>query len=89
MTYGELRRIPAGWVTSHVIDDAFNNARFEFGKKFMDEPVSDYDLRTIRERAIHFGEPLPAALTQVAIADPHASDCATWVGEPCKCSLRP
>jgi hypothetical protein len=62
MTYGELRRTPAGWVTSHVINDAYSNARFELGKNFMDEQVSEYDLRTIREKAIHFGEPIPSAL---------------------------
>lgn len=62
MTYGELRRIPAGWVTSHVIDDACNNARFELGKNYQDELVSEYDIRTIREKAIHFREPVPPAL---------------------------
>ena len=66
MTYGELRAIPAGWVTSHVINDAFNNARFDLGKNFRNEPVSEYDLRTIREKAIHFGEPVPSALAEVA-----------------------
>ena len=66
MTYGELRAIPAGWVTSHVINDAFNNARFGLGKNFRNEPVSEYDLRTIREKAIHFGEPVPSALAEVA-----------------------
>jgi hypothetical protein len=49
MTYGELRAISAGWVTSHVINDACDNARFELGKNFKNEPVSEYDLRTIRE----------------------------------------
>jgi hypothetical protein len=63
MTYGELRVISAGWVTSHVIDDAYNNARFGFGKNFRSQPVSEYDLRTIREKAIHFGEPVPEALS--------------------------
>jgi hypothetical protein len=62
MTYGELRAISAGWVTSHVINDACDNARFELGKNFKNEPVSEYDLRTIREKAIHFGEPVPSAL---------------------------
>ena len=66
MTYGELRALPAGWVTSHVIEDAFNNARFELGKNFKNEPVSESDLRTIREKAIHFGEPVPPALAEVA-----------------------
>jgi hypothetical protein len=63
MTYRELRAIPAGWVTSHVIDDCFNNARFELGNKFQSELVSEYDLRTIREKAVHFGEPVPVAIT--------------------------
>ena len=66
MTYGELRAIPAGWATSHIINDAFNNARFELGKNFKNEPISEHDLRTIREKAIHFGEPVPSALAEVA-----------------------
>ena len=68
MTYGELRAIPAGWVTSHVINDAVNNARFELGKHVDNEPVSEYDLRTIRQKAIHFGEPVPSALAEAGAA---------------------
>ena len=72
MTYGELRAIPAGWVTSHVINDAANNARFELGKTSETEPVSEYDLRKIRRTAIHFGEPVPSALA-VAVAEAGAA----------------
>jgi hypothetical protein len=60
MTYGKLKTMLFGWVIAHVVDDICNNARYEYGsKKFKDQLVSDYDLRTIREKAIHFGEPLP------------------------------
>lgn len=62
MTYGELRTQPTGWVISHVIDDMCNNARYEFGKNFRKEPVSEYDLRTLQEKAVHFRESLPQSL---------------------------
>ena len=66
MTYGELKTINAGWVTSHVIDDICNNARYEFGKSFKTQTVDDFDMKTIREKAVHFGEPVPLALKEVA-----------------------
>jgi hypothetical protein len=58
MTYGKLRTIKSGWVMSHVIDDICNNARFELGPSYRDAAVSEYDLRTLREKADFFKEPL-------------------------------
>lgn len=65
MTYGELRTTAAGWVTSHVIGDICNNARFCYGKGFKDVVVSEYDLSEIRSKATHFGEPVPPALNSI------------------------
>ena len=60
MTYGKLSTVQAGWVISHVISDMVNNARFEIGPSYRETEVSEYDLRTIREKADFFKEPLPA-----------------------------
>jgi hypothetical protein len=59
MTYGELIKMNLGWVLNHVAGDMASNARFEFGGDYRNELVSEYDLRTLREKSIHFGEPLP------------------------------
>jgi hypothetical protein len=64
LTYGELRRTPAGWVTSHVIKDICENQRWALGASWALQVVSAFDRQTIREKAIHFGETIPAALAE-------------------------
>jgi hypothetical protein len=57
MTYSELKTtFKAGFNTSHVIDDAINNARFCFGKAAAGMEVSEYDLRKIGEASVFYGE---------------------------------
>lgn len=61
MTYGQLATVNVGWVLNHVIGDMVNNEKWG-NKNWKNEPVSDYDMRTIREKSIFFKEPVPAAL---------------------------
>ena len=63
MTYGELATVRGGWVLSHVMQDMVNNAKWGI-KNWKSEPVSEYDLRTIREKAEFFKEPLPEAIAR-------------------------
>lgn len=56
MTYAELKTLNTGFNTSHVIDDAINNARFCFGKSALGMKVSEYDLRKIGEASVFYGE---------------------------------
>lgn len=63
MTYSELRTINAGFNTSHVIEDAINNARFCFGKASLGMEVSEYDLRKIGKNSVFYGEQIHLEVT--------------------------
>jgi len=63
MTYAELKTLNAGFNTSHVIDDAINNARFCFGKAALSLPVTEYDLRKIGEASVFYGEQIHLAVS--------------------------
>jgi hypothetical protein len=64
MTYGQLKTMRFGWVMAHVVDDMCANEKYESGNKWMSQKVSEYDIRTIREKAVHFGEALPGAFVE-------------------------
>jgi hypothetical protein len=63
MTYGELSNAKTfGFETNHIIDDAVNNARFSYGKKFWEsQEVSDHDLNQIGQFAKREGVAFPLA----------------------------
>lgn len=70
MTYSELSQIKtSGFETNHVIDDILNTARWAYTKRaFQGAPVTEHEMKRIREAAQKEGAAFAAQTTRVKAA---------------------